>query len=65
MPNEAYRRRQDEWEKKERERREAADHESPYDPIDLKSRVPLGCTLIVILAAILVACLVYRYLITA
>lgn len=60
MPNEAYRRRQEEWEKKERERREAA-RETPYDPRNLEVRVPLGCTLIVIMAAIAIAYLIYRY----
>lgn len=60
MPNEGYQRRRAEQEKKERERREAV-QETPYDPSDMRGRVPLGCTMTVILGAIIIAYAVYRY----
>jgi hypothetical protein len=62
MPNDAYQRRLAEWEKKERERKAAmGEPPSPYDPDQMESRVPLGCTMLVITGIMVLAYLIYRY----
>lgn len=44
-PNEGYQRRLGDWEKKERDRKEAYP-DKPYDPAEMKGHVPLGCILV-------------------
>lgn len=61
MPNDAYQRRLAEWEKKERERKAAMGESTPYDPINMESRVPLGCTMLIISGIIFLCWLVWRY----
>lgn len=61
MPNDAYQRRLADWWKKERERKAAMEPPPPYDPTELQSRVPLGCTMIIITAFMFAGYLIYRY----
>ena len=62
MPNDAYRRRLEEWQKQERLRRSAMEPPPPYDPTEMRSHVPMGCVGVVILGLLAIAYLVYRYL---
>lgn len=62
MPNDAYQRRLADWEKKERERKAAMEGPPPYDPGQMRGRVPLGCTMPIIVAIIVLAYAFYRYL---
>lgn len=62
MPNEAYKRRLEEWEEKERERQASMEEPPAYDPGRMRSRIPLGCTIAVLAALVFLAWLVYRYL---
>lgn len=62
MPNDAYKRRLDEWEKKEHERKAAMREPPPYESGDMEVRVPLGCMMLIVSGLIFVGWLVYRYL---
>jgi hypothetical protein len=61
MPNDAYQRRLEEWQKKERERKAAMGEVPSYDPDELRSRVPLGCVMLILSGLIALGWLVWRH----
>lgn len=61
MPNEAYKRRLEEWEEKERQRKASMETPPTYDLGQMRSRIPMGCALAMITAFMLAAWLVWRY----
>lgn len=61
MPNDAYQKRLEEWQKKERERRAAMEGPPLYDPSQMPSRVPLGCIMLILSGLISIGWLIWRH----
>jgi hypothetical protein len=60
MDDEKYKK----WLDDERARRAFIERETPYEPADMESKVPLGCTLAAIAAFIVVSWIAFKLIVS-